>query len=70
MKGQSMKKIIITIVLCMLLTPVLAACTPLEYTKGVEIDEDYPLDILGIYDDAVVFKSEARFGKVILTMGT
>lgn len=65
-----MKKIIITIVLCMLLTPVLAACTPLEYTKGVEIDEDYPLDILGIYDDAVVFKSEARFGKVILTMGT
>ena len=65
-----MKKIIIFIVLCMLLTPIFAACTPSEYTKGINIDEDYPSDVLGAYDDAVVFESEARFGKVILTMGT
>ncbi len=65
-----MKKIIIAVVMLMLMSTIFAGCTPSEFTKGVEVDGDYPLDVLEIYPDAVVFESEARFDKVKLSLGT
>ena len=65
-----MKKFVVIIAMLMIICPVLAGCTPSEYTKGVEVDDSYPEDVLEIYDGAVVFESESRFDKSLISMGT
>ncbi len=65
-----MKKIFILLAAFFLAVTTFIGCTPSQFKKGVELDEDYPKDVLGIYEDAIVFESEARFGKVIVSLGT
>jgi hypothetical protein len=43
---------------------------PIQYTEGIKFDRDYPDDELEIYDDAIVFGSDSRFGEIILSCGT
>ncbi len=65
-----MKKILIFIAALFFALTSFLGCTPSQFKKGVEVDENYPEDVLEIYDDAVVFESEERFGKVRLSLGT
>lgn len=69
------KKLTLILLSLLLLMSLLTGCslldfTPKEFTEGVMVNNNYPDDVLELYDNGIVFESDAHFDDVQLSIGT
>ncbi|MCK5129619.1 MAG: hypothetical protein KAQ68_07195 [Clostridiales bacterium] len=69
------KTMMITLTVALIMTAMLSGCSllnkiPEKYTEGIKLHRDFPDDIIEVYDDAIVFEDDERFGEIVISCGT
>lgn len=64
------KRILSLLIITLIISALLAGCIPSNYTQGVMLIEDYPIDDFPITDDAVIYYCDKDDNDVTIRYGT